>query len=92
MYSQYKRRCTIKVLISCTQLGAINSISKCYGGRVSDIQRTRESGFTTSWYHMSGDQTLADREFTLKDDFAAGALAELLIPAFTRSKLQLSAK
>ena len=41
---------------------------------------------------MSGDQTLADRGFTLKDDFAAGALAELLIPAFTRSKLKLSAK
>ena len=41
---------------------------------------------------MSGDQTLADRGFTLKDDFAAGALAGLLIAAFTRSKLQLSAK
>ena len=92
LYSQYKRHCTIKVLISCTPLGAINYISKCYGGRASDIQITRESGFTTSKYHMPGDQILADRGFTLKDDFAAGASAELLIPAFTRGKSQLSAK
>ena len=41
---------------------------------------------------MPGDQILADRRFTLKDDFAAGASAELLIPAFTRGKSQLSAK
>ena len=91
-YSQYKRHCTIKVLISCTPLGAINYISKCYGGRASDIQITRESGFTTSKYHMPGDQILADRGFTLKYDFAAGASTELLIPAFTRGKSQLSAK
>ena len=92
LYSQYKKHCTIKVLISYTPLGAINYISKCYGGRASDIQITRESGFTTSKYHMPGDQILADRRFTLKDDFAAGASAELLIPAFTRGKSQLSAK
>ena len=92
LYSQYKRHCTIKVLISCTPLGAFNYISKCYGGRASDIQITRKSGFTTSKYRMPGDQILADREFTLKDDFAAGASAELLIPAFTRGKSQLSAK
>ena len=92
MYSQYKKHCTIKVLVSCTPLGAINYISKCYGGRASDIQITRKSGFTTSKYHMPGDQILADRGFTLKDDFAAGASAELLIPPLTRGKSQLSAK
>ena len=51
-----------------------------------------ESGFTASKYHMPGDQILADRRFTLKGDFEAGASAELLIPAFTRDKSQLSAK
>ena len=50
---------------------------------------TRESGFATTQYHMPADQILADRGFTLKDDFAAGASAELLIPAFTRGKSQL---
>ena len=69
LYSQYKRRCTIKVLISFTPLGAINYISKCYGGRVSYIQITRESGFATSKYHMHSNQILADRWFTVEDDF-----------------------
>ena len=68
-YSQYKKHCTIKVLISCTPLGAINFVSKCYGGRTSDIQITRKSEFHLSRYHMPGDQILADRGFTLKDDF-----------------------
>ncbi|XP_057310040.1 uncharacterized protein LOC130648034 [Hydractinia symbiolongicarpus] len=55
LYSQYKKHCTIKVLISCTPLGAINFISKCYGGRASDVQITRESGFHLSKYHMPSD-------------------------------------
>ena len=55
-YSQYKRHCTIKCLISCTPLGAINFISKCYGGRASDNQITPESEFAYSKYHMPGDQ------------------------------------
>ena len=28
-FNQYKRHCTIKVLISCTPLGSINFLSKC---------------------------------------------------------------
>ena len=41
---------------------------------------------------MPGDQILADRGFTLVDEFAAGSSSELLIPAFTKGKTQLSAK
>ncbi|XP_065662460.1 uncharacterized protein LOC136085018 [Hydra vulgaris] len=88
-YSRYKRHCTIKVFISCTPLGAINFLSKCYGGRASDILITRESGFSSK--HMPGDQILADHRFTLQEDFAARSSAEL-IPAFTRGKKQLLAK
>ena len=91
-YSQYKKHCTIKVLISCTPLGAINYISQCWGGRASDIQITRESGFASGKYDMPGDQILADRGFTLQDDFAAGSCSELLTPVFTKGKSQLSAK
>ena len=91
-YSQYKKHTTIKVFISCTPLGAINFISKCYGGRTSDVQIVKDSGFHTLKYHMPGDQILADRGFTLRDEFAAGSSSELLIPAFTKGKLQLSAK
>ena len=37
-YSTYKKHCTVKVFISCTPLGAINFLSKCWGGRASHIQ------------------------------------------------------
>lgn len=90
-FSQYKKHCTIKCLISCTPLGAINFISKCYGGRASDNQILRESEFASSKYHMPGDQILADRGFTLQDDFAAGSCSLLINPAFTKGKAQLSA-
>ena len=85
-FSQYKRHCTIKVFISCTPLGAINFLSKCWGGRASDIQIVRDSEFTTLKYHWPGDQILADRGFTLSEDFALNSGTELLISAFTRVK------
>ena len=40
---------------------------------------------------MPRDQVLADWGFTLNDDFAAGSGSELIIPAFTKIKSQLSA-
>ena len=64
-YSTYKNHCTVKVFISCTPLGAINFVSKCWGGRASDIQIVRESNFTSSKYHYPGDEILADRGFCL---------------------------
>ena len=91
-YSTYKKYCTVKVFISCTPLGAINFVSKCWGGRASDIQIVRESNFTSSKYHYPGDEILADRGFTLQDDFAANSSSILLIPAFTKNKPQLSAE
>ncbi|XP_047137573.1 uncharacterized protein LOC100202502 [Hydra vulgaris] len=81
----------LTVFISCTPLGAINFVSKCWGGRASDIQIVRESNFTSSKYHYPGDQILADRGFTLKDDFATLSYSEPLVPAFKKNKTQLSA-
>ena len=91
-YSNYKKHCTVKFFISCTPLGSINFLSKAWGGRASDVHIVRESGFIDSKYHHPGDQILADRGFTLYDDFAASCSAELLTPAFTRGKKQLSAR
>ena len=31
-YNQYKKHTTVKVVISCAPLGAINFVSKCWGG------------------------------------------------------------
>ena len=42
--------------------------------------------------HHHGDQILADRGFTLEDEFAAGCGVELIIPSFMKGKKQLSAK
>ena len=42
--------------------------------------------------HFLGDQILADRGFTLVDDFAVACNAELIIPQFTRGSKQLDAK
>ena len=87
-----KKHTTIKVFISRTPLGAVNFVSKCWGGQASDIQTVRESGFTTTRFHMPGDQILADRGFTLQEDFALNSGSELIIPAFMRGKEQLSAR
>ena len=91
-YSHYKKHTTVKVFISCNPLGQVNYISQGWGGRVSDVHLVRESGFISNKYHMPGDQILADRGFTLRDDFAAACSAELIIPIFTKGKKQMSAQ
>lgn len=62
------------------------------GGRVSDVELVRQSGFISSKLHRPHDQILADRGFTLQDDFAVQCSAELIIPTFTRGRQQLEAK
>ena len=91
-WSNYKNHCTVKIFISCSPLGHINYLSKAYGGRASDVQIVRETDFMSSQYHMPGDQILADRGFTLQEEFAAACGVSLLLPAFTKGKSQLSAE
>ena len=91
-WSDYKRHTTVKYLISCNPLGAITFISEGWGGRASDNKIVRESGYIHPTFHMPGDQILADRGFTLKDDFGAICSAELLTPAFIKGQLQFSAQ
>lgn len=52
LYSHYKKHTTVKVLISCNPYGQINFLSPAWGGRVSDVQIVRESGFISSSYHL----------------------------------------
>ena len=92
VYSNYKKHSTVKFLVACTPLGAVSFVSKAWGGRVSDVEIVKNSGFISSNLHFPGDQILADRGFTLKDDFAAGCGVELIIPSFTKGKKQLTAK
>jgi len=89
MYSNYKSHCTVKVLISCTPLGAINFISVAWGGRATDVAIVKSSQFHTDIYHQPGDQILADRGFILVDDFKLMSNSELIIPSFLCGKAQL---
>ena len=90
VYSHYKKHPTVKFALVCTPLGAISFVSRVWGGRVWDVELVRKSGFISPILHHSGDQILADRGFTLQDDFAVICSAELIIPAFTKGKPQLS--
>lgn len=92
VYSNYKKHSTLKFLVACTPQGAISFLSKAWGGRISDVELVKQSGLISNNYHHPGDQILADRGFTLKDEFAAGAGVELIIPAFTKGKDQLTPK
>jgi len=88
-YSNYKGRNTIKLLVACTPTGGVSFISKAWGGRVSDLELIRRSGF----YNIlePGDQILADRGFPITEDLA-GKGVTVLIQSFTRGKKQLEGR
>ena len=48
-YSQYKKHTTIKIFRSCTPLDAVNFLSKCWGGRASDIQIALQPPLSHVW-------------------------------------------
>ena len=91
-YSQYKKNTTVKVFIACSPLGAVIYLSPVWGGRASDVEIVRKSGFISPNLHLPGDQILADRGFTLKEDFASQCGAALLYPAFTKGRNQMTAR
>ena len=86
-YSNYKKHNTVKFLIGITPAGVISYLSPCWGGRVSDKELTRESGFLN--LIDPGDEILANQGFLIGDELAIRG-ARLTIPAFTRGKSQLS--
>ena len=91
-WSNYIKDTTMKFLIGCTPLGAISFLSDAWGGRVSDVELVHQSGFLTKCEHFPGDQILADRGFTMKEDFARIAGIELHTPAFLKGQDQMPAK
>lgn len=86
-WSNYKKHNTVKYLIGITPHGSVSFISKGWGGRVSDVHLTENSGLLQ--HLLPGDIVLADRGFTIQD--SVGLLcAEVKHPPFTRGKAQLS--
>ena len=53
---------------------------------------TQYLSYSKYFVDFLGDQILADRGFTLVDDFVVACIAELIIPKFTKGKKQLDAK
>lgn len=89
-WSNYKKHTTVKFLIACNSTGAITFLSKAWGGRVSDVEIVTKSGLLTDVPHHPGDQILADRGFTMEQEFAGIAGVELLTPAFIKGKEQFT--
>ena len=69
VYSNYKKHSTLKFLVACTPPGPISYLSKAWGGRISDVELVKRCGLISRSYHHPGDQILADRGFTLQDEF-----------------------
>ncbi|XP_047135308.2 uncharacterized protein LOC101238062 [Hydra vulgaris] len=85
-WSNYKNNNTIKYLIGITPSGGVSFLSPGWGGRVSDKEISIKSGFLEKITH--GDCVLADRGFTLVDEFATKR-GILKIPKFTKGKKQM---
>ncbi|PFX29140.1 uncharacterized protein LOC111325245 [Stylophora pistillata] len=86
MFSSYKHRNTVKVLIGITPQGSVCFTSKAWGGRTSDKYLTESCGFLNNL--KPGDLVLADRGFTISESVAF-CQAQLGTPAFTKGKNQL---
>lgn len=87
-WSDYKKRNTVKYLISITPQGTVSFVSKGWGGRVSDKHLTEHCDYLRNI--LPGDVVLADRGFTVTEEVAMVG-GKILMPAFTKGKNQLSA-
>ena len=86
-WSSYKHHNTAKYLIGCCPQGAISFISKGWGGRVSNKHLTENCGLLTKL--LPGDIVHVDRGFDIQDSVGM-MCAELIIPASTKGKTQLT--
>jgi hypothetical protein len=83
-WSDYKSSNTIKYLISCTPDGFINFISKGYGGRTSDKEITRISGYLDVLPENS--RVMADRGFKHITNMLLEKKCELVRPPSVEAK------
>ncbi len=86
-WSNYKHHNTVKFLIGIAPQGVVTFISKGWGGRVSDVHLTENSGLLDKL--SPGDLILADRGFNIHDS-AGLYCAVVKLPPFTKGKPQLT--
>lgn len=87
-WSNYKHHNTFKVLVGISPNGQVISVSKLWGGRVSDKYITDTSGLVQ--HLQPGDNVMADRRFEIYDILPWGV--GLNIPPFKGSRHQLTAE
>ena len=93
VYSTYKKHTTVKYFVGCHPSGAITYLSTGWGGRGSDVDIVRHSDFLSYKYHQPGDLILADRGFTMHEDFACQVQVVLKTPSYSiKGKSQMPAK
>jgi hypothetical protein len=84
-WSDYKHHNTLKFLVAVTPQGSICYVSELWGGRASDRHIVINSSFLQLLHRC--DQVLADREFTLEEEYMLKG-AELIIPPACKGKLR----
>lgn len=86
VFSNYKKHNTIKVLIGISASGGIIYVSEAFGGRASDKEIVKSSGFLG--LIREGDFVMADRGFLI-EDLLAPLNASIAYPAFKKKNQQL---
>ena len=85
-WSDYKKHNTAKILVSVTPRGKICYVSKCWGGRASDVHIVNESGFLNNIDPF--DQIMADKGFTIEKQLLLRG-AKLIIPPGVKGQQQM---
>lgn len=86
-WSDYKHNNTVKLLVAISPQGSVCYISKLWGGRASDRHIVVKSSFLS--YLIPGDQVLADRGFTVREELMIRG-AELVMPPAAKGKSQMT--
>ena len=77
-YSEYRGGYTLKALIAILPSGAIAFCSDLFGGRISDKEICKQSGFFKQLTH--GHVLAVDKGFKIREDVPAGV--DIAIPSF----------
>ena len=83
LYSSYKGRSTLKVLVGIAPNGGIMYVSDVFEGSISDREIVKQSGFLDKL--DKGDLVMADRGFTIQD-LLLKKQVELNIPPFLNGR------
>ena len=94
MFSSYKHRTTVKLLVGCSTSGSVSYLSKVSGGSMSDREIVVRSDFLdyVQKTHLETSENtviLADKGFNIQDILLPYNV-KLMIPPFLKGKKQLS--